>query len=93
MQENPLTNYGEMLKGFREDLCMTQTEVAQALGVTVNAVASWENARRIPNPINRAELKRIYKMPPEADLLSCIRMYSKEELVQIVMNLLEKNSR
>jgi transcriptional regulator with XRE-family HTH domain len=90
MQENPLRNYGEMLKGFREDNCLTQQQVANELGVTKMTVSNWERGINIPRPEKREALKYLYNMPPEADVFNSLRMYSKEELIQIVMNLLER---
>jgi transcriptional regulator with XRE-family HTH domain len=90
MQRNPLKAYGQMLKGFREDLYLTQATVAELVGVDKMTISNWENGRRLPRPNHRAVLMRIYNMPPEADLLSCLRMYSKEELMEIVVDLLER---
>lgn len=90
MQENPLLNYGKMLQGFRVDMFMSKTEVAQALGVTITSITNWENGVKLPRPEHRKAMAKMYRMPPEADLLSALRMYSKEELVLIVANLLER---
>ncbi len=92
MKENPLISYGLMLKGFREDNYLTQQEVAEVLDVTKMTISNWENARRIPNRDYRNRLRRLYNMPPEADLLGCLKMYSKDELVEILMSFIDKGT-
>lgn len=91
--EIALKSYGEMLKGFREDNCMTQLQVAHELGVTKMTVSNWERGVKLPKPEHRKLLRFLYNMPPEADVVQYVRMYSKEELVQIVMNFLDRTAR
>lgn len=37
------------IKAIRNKLCLSQTEMAQQLGVTVDAYRHWEAGRRKPN--------------------------------------------
>ena len=39
------------IKKFREKGKLTQTEVAEAVGVTVGAVSQWESGRCLPNAV------------------------------------------
>ena len=39
------------IKKFREKGKLTQTEVAEAAGVTVGAVSQWESGRCLPNAV------------------------------------------
>ncbi len=93
MQNNPLLQYGEMLAGFRKDLYLTQEEVALHCGVSTLTISHWERGRRIPNSENRRMLNNLYQIPPEGGLLGMLKMYSKEELAQLVITLLDKGNR
>ncbi len=93
MRKNPLRNYGEMLKGFRLDTYKTQAEIAKSLGVSVMTVSNWESGRTLPSKEAREALKVIYSMPPEATVFNSLDMYSKEELKEMLYDLLEKTAR
>lgn len=91
--ENPLIAYGKMLKGFRYDNCMSQTEAAKRLGVSQVAISDWESGRRFPRPENRQAMKELYDMPLEADVFNLLDQYTKDELKKIVVGLLENRVR
>jgi transcriptional regulator with XRE-family HTH domain len=40
--------FGSRVKKFREDKCLSRSELAAALGVSVRIVESWEQGRRSP---------------------------------------------
>lgn len=45
-----LTFYPSILPGLRDAAKLTQKELAVAVGVSIDAVKSWENGRRLPRP-------------------------------------------
>lgn len=58
---------GEVLKKHRTDSGMTQEFVAQALGISRQAVSKWENGTSEPTT-NLIALAKLFGMAPE-DLL------------------------
>ena len=55
---------GETLKKWREIFGLTETELAQALGVSPSVVNDWEKGRRVPSTQN---IKKIVKALLEVD--------------------------
>ena len=49
----------ENLKETREKKGLTQTEAAQAIGVSVEAYRRWENGGGNPSPENMEKLKKV----------------------------------
>ena len=53
------------IKKFREKEKLTQTEVAEAVGVTVGAVSQWESGRCLPNAVSLMRLSKLFGVSPE----------------------------
>lgn len=51
---------GRRLRGAREHLGMSQCDVADALGVTRQAISSWETGRSAPSATQLGELATVY---------------------------------
>lgn len=56
---------GEVLKQHREECKMTQEFVAEAIGVSRQAVSKWENGTSDPNTSNLIVLAKLFKISPE----------------------------
>ena len=63
---------GEMLKDHRMRCSMTQEFVAEALGVSRQAVSKWENGTADPSTSNLLKLARLYGISPE-DLIRAVQ--------------------
>lgn len=59
---------GEVLRKHRTDRGMTQEFVAQALGISRQAVSKWENGTSEPTTTNLIALAKLFGVEPE-DLL------------------------
>ena len=44
-----MANFSERLKELRLEKGLSQTAVANATGLSQNAIAQWENENRVPN--------------------------------------------
>ena len=56
---------GEVLKDHRTRCSMTQEFVAEAMGVTRQAVSKWENGTADPSTSNLLKLAKLYGITPE----------------------------
>lgn len=56
---------GEVLKSHREKNHMTQEFVAEAIGVSRQAVSKWENGVSDPSTSNLIALAKLFSMSPE----------------------------
>ena len=74
-----------LLRVFRKDLGMTQTEAAHAVGVKVRAWQFWESGERQPKEAHLPEIARVLKKTP-AEL--CIG-FSETLQEQSILMLLE----
>ena len=63
---------GEVLKDHRIRCAMTQECVAEAMGVSRQAVSKWENGTADPSTSNLLKLAQLYGVTPE-DLIRSIR--------------------
>ena len=63
---------GEVLKEHRIRCAMTQEFVAEAMGVSRQAVSKWENGTADPSTSNLLKLARLYGVEPE-ELIRSIR--------------------
>lgn len=63
---------GEVLKKHRIECKMTQEFVAEALGVSRQAVSKWETGKADPSTTNLIELAKLYGTSPE-ELLKGVR--------------------
>ena len=63
---------GEVLKDHRTRCSMTQEFVAEALGVSRQAVSKWENGTADPSTSNLLKLAKLYGIAPE-DLIRAVR--------------------
>ena len=67
-KENNVT--GEKLRFIRKNCGLTQTQVAQALGVDRTTYGGYENGRTEPNLITIVKLSQIFRVEPTAILPS-----------------------
>ena len=56
---------GEVLKEHRTRCAMTQEFVAEAMGVSRQAVSKWENGTADPSTSNLLKLAKLYGITPE----------------------------
>lgn len=68
-KSNIKKNLGEVLKQHREDCKMTQAFVAEAIGVSRQAVSKWENGTSDPSTSNLIALSKLFQISVE-DLLN-----------------------
>ncbi len=61
-----LEAFAERLKNRRIFCRMTQSELAEALGVTPQSISKWERARAVPDIDNLIELSRILRVTVDA---------------------------
>ena len=54
-------NYPEMLKKYREKVLLTQTELAEKLGVSFASVNRWENGLFEPTMKVKRKLLELFK--------------------------------
>jgi DNA-binding transcriptional regulator YiaG len=62
----PEEQLGSVIRYLRQQLGMTQEELAQALGITVGTVSRWEKGRFRPSRLARAlilEFARTHNVP------------------------------
>lgn len=63
-----MTTLGQRIKTIREELNLSQKELAKKLGATVSAVSNWECGRNIPNLIMLQRLDKLacgYHLSPD----------------------------
>jgi len=72
---------GEVLKKQRLNCQMTQEFVAEAIGVSRQAVTKWENGRSDPSTSNLLALARLYGIPSD-ELLKSVVAGTKTEVGQ-----------
>lgn len=56
---------GETIRQYRTQCGMTQEFVAEALGVSRQAVSKWESGRADPSTTNLIALAKLLEVPPE----------------------------
>lgn len=64
-KSNIRKSLGEVLKQHREDCNMTQEFVAEAIGVSRQAVSKWENGTSDPSTSNLIALAKVFKISAE----------------------------
>lgn len=64
-KSNIRKSLGEVLKQHREDCKMTQEFVAEAIGVSRQAVSKWENGTSDPSTSNLIALAKLFKISAE----------------------------
>ena len=67
---------GEVLKDHRMRCSMTHEFVAEALGVSRQAVSKWENGTADPSTSNLLKLAKLYGISPE-DLIRAVQPEQK----------------
>ena len=67
---------GEVLKDHRTRCGMTQEFVAEAMGVSRQAVSKWENGTADPSTSNLLKLAKLYGIAPE-DLIRSVQSEQK----------------
>ncbi len=68
---------GEVLKAHRVECKMTQEFVAEAIGVSRQAVSKWESGAADPSTTNLIALAKLFKLSPE-ELLRETQKQSEE---------------
>lgn len=66
-----IQSLGETLKQYRTTNKMTQEFVAEAIGVSRQAVSKWESGKADPSTSNLMALAKLYKIEPEL-LIRCM---------------------
>lgn len=66
------TTLGETIRNCRLDKKLSQEFVAEALGVSRQAVSKWENGTSDPSTSNLIALSRLYEVPAE-ELIQSIK--------------------
>lgn len=66
---------GQLLKTAREDLDMTQTQVARDVGIMRQSLAGYENDARLPNIRNAVKLASVL----EIDVTKMCRVVGEEQ--------------
>ena len=69
---------GEAIQRYRTERKMTQEFVAEALGVSRQAVSKWESGKSDPSTANLIALAKLLKISPE-ELLSAAQMQGAAE--------------
>lgn len=72
-QEIIRRSLGEVLKEYRQQSGMTQEYVAEALGVSRQAVSKWETGAAEPSTSNLLALAKLYGVDP-GDLLRGVQL-------------------
>lgn len=65
------------LKDLREDAALTMGELAGLVGVNVQTIWRWENARARPSPPHRRKLASVFGKETK-DIAEAVRETSKE---------------
>lgn len=60
------------LKDLRERALLSQIELSRVIGVTHDAVYSWESGRKQPKPEHRRKLVEVLRCSPD-DLLAALK--------------------
>lgn len=55
----PTSNAAEVVRGIRQQLSMTQEELAHELGATVSTVSRWENGHARPSALAWKALREL----------------------------------
>lgn len=66
MKKTETYSLGERLKSARLYCGLTQQEVSSKMGISAQALSSWENNRNRPNPEDLIRLSAIYDMTIDA---------------------------
>ena len=69
---------GDSIKEFRRRKLLTQKELAEQVGVTLNAVQRWEDGTRYPRPAQLRKLCAVLGVTPEG-LLAALDAARVEE--------------
>ena len=69
-------NLGEALKSLREELGLTQKEVAAAIGIKRTTYNSYENSKSMPKYDVMEKIARFYELS--------LKSYSEEELIKVI---------
>lgn len=55
-----MTKFAERLKELRVEKGLSQRDIAKETGISQNAIAFWENAKRVPNANAVATLAKFF---------------------------------
>lgn len=64
-KDQPIQSLGEVLKAHRMRCKMTQEFVAEAIGVSRQAVSKWESGAADPSTMNLTAVAKLYGLEPE----------------------------
>ncbi len=71
---------GQELKAARLAKGLGQKEIAEALGVTVQAVSQWERNKTVPEAINLVRLSQMLDLPLEDDKIALVDLARYSDL-------------
>ncbi|MEI3168859.1 MAG: helix-turn-helix transcriptional regulator [Lachnospiraceae bacterium] len=60
-----MTGLSDRIKHLRIESAMTQQELADAIGVSQNAIYNWENGKREPNLKTVEKIAKAFQFPPQ----------------------------
>lgn len=60
------------LKQLREQALLSQSELAEAIGVHPRSILDWEHGRKLPRPAHRRKLAEALKISPQ-ELLAAMK--------------------
>ncbi len=75
-KDQPIQSLGEVLKAHRMRCKMTQEFVAEAIGVSRQAVSKWESGAADPSTMNLIAVAKLYGLEPE-ELLRETRAHNR----------------
>lgn len=70
-------SFGKWIKELRDASALKQQDLANALGVTVQAVSQWENDKTVPDTLNLIALLEYLKAVPPVP--RSLKMHMQEE--------------
>ena len=83
-------NLGQAIKKLRTDRQMTQDQLSNSIGVSVNAISQWELGKSMPQKTTIEKLCRAFGIPVSYMLMAAIEeQYIPEEKRVLYRALLE----
>lgn len=89
--ENPLLEYGLLLKAAREYAGFTQKQVGEHIGVSKITVSYWETGRYLPSKQNFDKLLKLYACTiDDPHSLETFNNMTKKELINILCKIMDE---
>lgn len=77
-----MDNFGQTLKRYRRERCLTLDDLAKALGVSKPTIWAWEHSKSRPKPERYEALAEVLKVPVESFICKNSDEHAKAELVK-----------